>query len=85
MLVENLPQSNNPNEYDRALIRSLRKKLHIKTMENIQLKEENEKLLSDLVIAKQRHRSIKHYNKRKRQVTDDSYKPLKPYNPDDWT
>ena len=63
------------NEYDKALIHSLRRKLHIRTTENIELREENEALKNEIA------RVIRNRNQTA-EIPTQRYR--RQHNPDDW-
>lgn len=86
------------NEYDKALIHSLRKKLHIRTTENIELREENKTLKAEKKALKDEKKMLKAeiaritYNHRRSlrnnrnqtaEIPTQRYR--RQYNPDDWT
>lgn len=85
--------SSQTSDYDKALIRSLRKKLHIRTTENMELREENKALKAEKKVLKAEIARIKHNHRRnlrsnlKRSAERTTQRYLnnrRQYNPDDW-
>lgn len=85
--------SSQTNEYDKALIRSLRKKLHIRTNENTELRAEIKALKAEKKVLKTELARITHNHRRnlrsnrkraEERATQRYVNKRKQYNPDDW-